>query len=1051
MTQHLAFKAALGARTHREEQHRPNSPRTVSSLPLGIDKLSKQKWEEKRDEEFLILDAYANNGLKPNFCGKSPFSRLNVLSNDSENMLHSTRCRSSSMLGRGSHAQDAIELSDDDVTALKPELRKVNAKHVIDLDDLPDLPIASEKAGNVIVEQFVAVPKAIKLEIDSKVKKTETADTKFKVLEGTDLPYDPRSVSIVDTSREAKKKDTKTKYTIEGTGPVSADSNTAERAACAQPDIFSLPSKRHEALIDAMNHCIEAAHQGLSHEDSSLNRKEPLPSVILAPVSDMSSPRLLPGPIEDGQSITVDRSRLPDDLSTQHLRAGDSSVIVLDATSTDTISRTGMPRPEFDSVSQDQSNQDMGEDGNSTSDSISTQEPLKRSSTLVVTPDAASKDVLPLKENLDPETMLVTQNDADQAKNGDQANDASTYGAPTAYMGPRRSFRDEKSPDQSLPVDPVHEHTATATARGATSEVDTRAPDGSEEEQRHKAQETLSEMERMLREGKRKREDAETERAMRAEALVKKKSQELRQENDQKRKMEAQEKRQAILKEEARKFLERSRKVGSQETTNQPNVHSAPEKSVTHLGPTGLQIGLATLGLNKPDVVRANVSIEQDTCRPQTPMSSGLWMTNRQEPVGPSSSFNTAGGQIQSTRSRRSSAADLFIRDSTTPPPRTKPKVFNSEVIEFAGWSNNGTHRTPKKRGREGLTIPDFFCSNKRQSTIIGSTRGYKYITLEEGYFDRHEERIKALKARADRENRAYEETFDGQEVSLFLDSDDDHQTKARPTTGGKGLSKKTLKRWRADAQAYPTPSQSEIDQEDHEMPKILYEYHVQRRSQLEGQDEEQARTEEFGPYYTVAEANAIAANKVRQGNQENANAVFRPGAWSFKYEKDDAAMESHSVFGQGGTIQTRVTRTIAPPEQDVGIPLNAFTTPAWMYIAMASSGKPTATDNDQPMNDNEVIRPHDKSSMTTVVKACTLLDLANRAAGQKWIELQAADFPNDALGDIHRAEMEMNVRQDLQEMDEETMSFDRTYRDPASGLETHIWVEMVEVEGPRN
>lgn len=573
--------------------------------------------------------------------------------------------------------------------------------------------------------------------------------------------------------------------------------------------------------------------------------------------------------------------------------------------------------------------------------------------------------------------------------NGNQANTEERFRAPTAFMGPVPALQLQPKSAPSF-VDLCQEDEATPTAKDDEHLMKPEVPDLIAEKRLRKAQKTLSDMEKILREQKRKAEVTlsdtcgvtESERNSRSHASY-------------------------------------SRKLPGIDHSNACTAIESP-----HTGPSGFQIGLASLGLGDPDILR-----EYDG------------MTHRRT-------------QLEESRM---TAADAFMRDSPSPPPPPLPLPPSLETlcglpqkIGSASRPRYGDDIPSRKRPYEETTITSYFPPKRRppaKSRNAGKTYK-KNITLDKGYFKRHEDRVKALKTRAENSKRAHEERFDGQEQSLFLnsDSDNDYQVRPHPETGGKGLSLEAMQSWKA---AYPTPSQSE--QEELETPKMLYEYHVSRRTQLACQEENQARTTTFGPFYTTDEANVVAAAKARQPSEEYASSVFRPGAWSYRYDKDDAGLESHVASGKGGTIQTWVTRSIAPPNQDIGIPLKAFTTPAWIYIAMFSSAKKSYTGDDQVAVDNEVIRPDDYPRESTVIKCCTLLDLANRAASRKWIELQAGNLPNDGLSSIHRAEMEMHMRQDLERMDEENLTFDRTYRNPTSGLETRIWVEMVEVEGPRN
>ena len=577
---------------------------------------------------------------------------------------------------------------------------------------------------------------------------------------------------------------------------------------------------------------------------------------------------------------------------------------------------------------------------------------------------------------------------------GSKLADKSTYRAPVAYMGPGPSDTRLNIIEPNR-VGLVQEHVATRIAENVESTLIIEAP-GDGEERLRKAQKTLSEMEEILCEHKDRKAHN-----------VKKLSD-----------------------------------SGKPSHVNQLNRGPFTNRPITHAGPSGLQTGAAALGLRNPEVLRERGFVAHGrNHRPSSEdeiMPSNLSFTNRKD-LAKAANIRNAEGRRMHGSQEEIPAADLFLRGSVTPPAP----------------ASLGDIPARRKRPRGTGTIPEFFTAKKR----TGASKASKMtVTLKEGYFERHEQRIKALKERAERENHEFEGRFDGQEQSLFLssESDEDYQARSHPEAGGEGLSKENTKSLEImesrgnKLQMYPTPSQSEND--DLEMPKLLYEYHVTRRAQLEGQFDNQARTAAFGPFYTIAEANAVAANEARCPSEELAKVVFRPGAWSYSFDKDELGMETHIASGKGGTVYAWVTRNIAPPEQKISIPLRAFTTPAWVYVALVSSGKGYATNyNQQLTNENEVIRSQESPPETTIITSCTLLDLANRAAGRRWSELQAANIPNDGLGAIQKAEMDMRMRRDLDQMDKDNVAFDRTHRDPTSGIETHIWVEMIELEGPRN
>lgn len=679
---------------------------------------------------------------------------------------------------------------------------------------------------------------------------------------------------------------------------------------------------------------------------------------------------------------------------------------------------------------------------------------------------------------------------------GDQTFENPVYRASVAYMGPRTSPNDKLSLSRPFTVDSIQVDGMTASAKDVGLKVDTESLEAASDGKTQKAQEILSEMGRLVRETKRKREIEKLLRRSREEKN--------------------------IVGRKPHYTVGPGQKVLH---GNDSRMASGTRPAMGHTGPSGLQIGLASLGIGNPDILRQIASNQQES------ISSELPPTDEEEFVEPSMDFNSTGVGDQK-HVGRVSAADLFVRGSTassllgtqqvsssesdfrmqfceTTPSQSSPSttksgaakkrvnprnlptcidecseadrmLLYSREVEVRPWADilaswrkitgqeippstiHARHKRLKANLREfkeddasiatNSHVEKSFTQPTGGASRISKKRPHGELSITD-YFDRHDQRVKALKAEADPKNRGHGERSDKPEESLFLnsDSDNNYRAKTHPKTGAKGLSTETLKKLIADTQVYPTPSQSEIEPEELDFPRIIHEYHVTKRIQFEGQPENEARTTGFGPYYTIAEANAVAATKARQPNEANATAMFRSGAWSYSYGKDDVGMESHRVSGEGGTIEAWVTREVASSELKIGIPLTAFTTPAWMYIAMISLSKQTATDGAHVTDSNEVILLQGKSFDNTIIKACSLLDLANRAASREWIKLQSADIPNDGLGHIARAEMEMHMRHDLEQMDEDNVAFDRTYRNPASGLETHIWVEMVEVEGPRN
>ena len=670
-----------------------------------------------------------------------------------------------------------------------------------------------------------------------------------------------------------------------------------------------------------------------------------------------------------------------------------------------------------------------------------------------------------------------------------------SYRAPVAYMGPgpksehlKRLDSACKPPVQQIlssstkAVAPIHvscngtTKTSVAPSSGTSDAAETtKEASPASDNRRTMDQVILSEMDRMLQVQKRRVQEEEDERAIRAELLYQKGRLGLKNLEQQRPGIGAEVTSEALRGEENRSILGKSKLAKAMTKIIPATIQSmqpAFGDTNTHYRQGGLQSGLTTLSAGDSDNARDTTVFhgtqmldEKHESKQHDPASSlsKLWTTSKGEPLEELLTDDRDQTEYQKTRRSRSPAwsshSDLFIRSPSPPLAPSKRKRNQAEAVKTSHLSGGGGH----ERYRKHLRLDDFWGDNAKSAIARGATKRFpKAVTLKDGYFNCHQERIKALKERAEKENRAYEQKqHDGQEIDLKLDEDDGldtTQTKPRSTVGQKGVSEETMLKWQMDeaAQAFPTPSTSENGEEQLDVPKLLYEYHVQRRIRFNGQSELEGGQTSFGPYHTIGEANAVATQKVRQYDSEDTSAIFKSGAWSYKYGKDDTGTEHHTLESGGGSIQTWVSRRIASPNEGIGIPLKAFTTPAWLYIALLSSNTPSPqTEDHSTASTSEVDHDPPNSSQDAVsgsiIKACTLLDLANRAAGEKWIEMQMATLPKDGIGEILRSEMAMNLRQELEDMEEENVSFNRKFRDARTGRETQIWVEMVEVEGPRN
>ena len=346
--------------------------------------------------------------------------------------------------------------------------------------------------------------------------------------------------------------------------------------------------------------------------------------------------------------------------------------------------------------------------------------------------------------------------------------------------------------------------------------------------------------------------------------------------------LDAQRKGDAILKDEARGILGNSRSVFKNQSRSREYFSvSSPSQDITNpLSRSDPQIGM--------------------TADPNTNSSEDC-VGLQAEPLL-RSHFEEIKYNPMSTP--KLGESDLFLPAFESAVVREQCSRSTPEHVAFGKWANrNGEARQVVRKGiHEGPTLLDFFTPEKRPE-LIARTR--TRTTLEEGHFARHHKRKKALVEVAKRqkfndgEQHSDQDGFDGQEMDIDTIADAyDRANQAHPTTGGKGISKATMSLWKADI-----PEEAEFDLNDAEgdegglgEPEVLYQYDVHMREWLTNQNESDAPVEVLGPYYTMAEANAVAAASVKKPTQENSTRIFRPGAWSYNYSKEDHGMETHAA-----------------------------------------------------------------------------------------------------------------------------------------------------------
>ena len=129
-------------------------------------------------------------------------------------------------------------------------------------------------------------------------------------------------------------------------------------------------------------------------------------------------------------------------------------------------------------------------------------------------------------------------------------------------------------------------------------------------------------------------------------------------------------------------------------------------------------------------------------------------------------------------------------------------------------------------------------------------------------------------------------------------------------TTGGKGLSAESLKRFRETGNwergMEAGQSAQEAQYGETEVPNIAYQYFVQKREWLE--TEEDALESNMGPFHTLDEANAVAKKEVQTTEIDQVEGV-RCSGWSYFYQQDENGMQTHMATVLELHIATAVCR----------------------------------------------------------------------------------------------------------------------------------------------
>ncbi|KAG8531418.1 uncharacterized protein KY384_003047 [Bacidia gigantensis] len=250
-----------------------------------------------------------------------------------------------------------------------------------------------------------------------------------------------------------------------------------------------------------------------------------------------------------------------------------------------------------------------------------------------------------------------------------------------------------------------------------------------------------------------------------------------------------------------------------------------------------------------------------------------------------------------------------------------------------------------------------------------------------------------------------------------------------RPTTGGKCISAETLAVWEPQSA------------EETETPEVIYVYFVNIRTWALEKADEEHYSNNSGPFYTLQEANMVAKEEVKypldhiQSGMEEITAS--PG-WSYTYTEDEHQMQTHKMSAAGLCSETTVRRELPPPPNRHALAASAFKTPPAIYIVQtlvryhqSPSSLAASTHNNSPNDDlfdDEPLQPAATPDCEkSTLGAYTALDLANKRAGDFYLELATQGMSSKGAQGVRKSEIEMNVRRELQELNEEGDMFQKT------------------------
>lgn len=226
--------------------------------------------------------------------------------------------------------------------------------------------------------------------------------------------------------------------------------------------------------------------------------------------------------------------------------------------------------------------------------------------------------------------------------------------------------------------------------------------------------------------------------------------------------------------------------------------------------------------------------------------------------------------------------------------------------------------------------------------------------------------------------------------------------------------------------------------------PELLWAYNITRKEYLHDEDPTTVPHTTDGPYWSLAQANAIAATDVHL--ERGAVRILAP--MEFTLTIDALGLRTHSICSNGGTIATAVERVLVPPSRARGPMADKAWLPRRMFVVLEQVRRGDG-DDDGSAGGEEGQGPRARAVRTRGL--FTVLDLANREASRWALERRTARLGDSGLDEFVKAEMGMRAREHLERLDREGRTFESSCVVEDGGGVVEVWVEEHPVVGPRN